>query len=453
MGSPCGCDPEPRGRPFVVVRTPPNKLSTSYRARLSNLPLGIYLTFYFVTGVIGAVVVTIPPLFDLWSLMFPTMDARWLAPGSTPTYWIVVLGPLVILPFLTGPLGKLCRWPAIGLARSLGVRPSPTALVLVASLLIAYCILNLSRHGYLGVGLFSSGGTYQENIIMRTQMFSTLGEIHFGIIYVGVPALTIASLYSAVRDRRVVWWVIFFVLCTSLLWLYSSTLTKGNLVVFGIAVIAAGYHLGIVKLKGLFGFAILGLLVLTFLDFLLSGTDPFAVLRTLLNVAFRVSSGIPFYLAVFPEQVPYVGLDVGLSRFGIGPDVAANQVVANYMFPGESWVQSAAPAPAHVMAYAQGGILWSVTTMFLIGALTGFASALGRVAHSPLACSAFVGACMACYYTSQTEFAGSFQHSYGYFFWMAALAAVLLTERFLRAVIANPQTTLDDASSSARSAT
>jgi hypothetical protein len=88
------------------------------------------------------------------------------------------------------------------------------------------------------------------------------------------------------------------------------------------------------------------------------------------------------------------------------------------------------------MAYGQGGILWSAWTMVVIAALVGFSSALGRVARSPLACSSFIGACVACYYTSQTEFAGTLQHSYGYLWWLAALAATLFLEKFLRAALA-----------------
>ena len=52
--------------------------------------------------------------------------------------------------------------------------------------------------------------------------------------------------------------------------------------------------------------------------------------------------------------------------------------------------------------------------MVFVGALIAFVSMLGRVAHSALGGALFVGATVTCYYATQTDFVGAFNHAYGF---------------------------------------
>jgi hypothetical protein len=406
----------------------------AYRApQHLKLPLLTFLGFYLLTSVFGAALLADPEVFLPWTLMFPTMDASWLQPGAKASYWVLLLGPFVIVPVVARWAMPRMRRPAVALSSKLRIQPSWLACALLASAMVLYCVVNLGVHGYLGVGLLaSSQATYQENIILRTTMFGSLGELHFALMYMCIPAIAITAFHSAVREGGLGWWALAGTLILATVWLYTTTLTKANVLILGIALAVTAYGLHLVSKRVALLFAIGGVLVLALLDFLLSGAGPFELARSLLNIIFRVSSTIPFYLSVFPEQIPFVGIDVGLGRIGIGPEVPTNQVVANYMFPGDTWVQSAAPGPAHIVAYAQGGVAWSLVVMVLIGLLVGFTAASRRAAHSALSFSAFVGACIACYYASQTDFSGVFQHSYGYFWWLASLALLVGVERALR---------------------
>jgi hypothetical protein len=225
--------------------------------------------------------------------------------------------------------------------------------------------------------------------------------------------------------------LLFVALTGALIILYAATLTKSNILVFGIEVVVAAQVLGLMRLRGLLVSAIGGTLLLVLLTALLSGSSPLDFAITGYNILFRLASDVPFFLAVFPSQLPFVGIDLGLGQFGIGPTVPTNQVVSNFMFPHETFVQGAAPAAAQVMAYAQAGYPWAFATMILMGVWIAVAGQMRRWVQNPVTFSAFIGSVTTCYYLSQGDLVGAFNVSYGYKWWIGALLLLLATQRIL----------------------
>jgi hypothetical protein len=409
-----------------------------------RIPLAMFNGFYLLTSVIGAITITVPAFQPIWPLTSPGMDTHWLRPGDSTTYWLLVLGPFIVVNVVAARLQASFRCVAVGLARNLSIQPSVLAVALVGTAFIGYCFLNLANHGYLGVSLLGSEnvGLYRENIQLRAEMGRTLGEIHFGFVYMAIPALCMLSFLRAHETGRPAWWLLFLCLTGGLTLLYMATLTKSNLIVFLVGLGATAYLIGKIRVRGTAIVALAGIMVLTVLDSLLTGTGLLEIAATLSNIIFRLSSAIPFYVEVYPEQQAFVGIDYGLQWFGIGPDSPANLVVFNYMYPDLTWVQGAAPAASHVVAYAQAGVWWSVVTMMLMGALIAFIGGLGRAAKSALARAAFIGGAVSCYYISQTDFVGTFNHAYGLKWWLLGVFAVLATELCLRwlALVPRPTT-------------
>jgi hypothetical protein len=70
-----------------------------------------------------------------------------------------------------------------------------------------------------------------------------------------------------------------------------------------------------------------------------------------------------------------------------------------------------------------------------VGLLIAFAGALRKSSHSPLAFSASIGAIIAVYNTTQTDFVGVFAHSYGYKWWLFGLAALAVSQKALELVM------------------
>jgi len=405
------------------------------------IPLVVFVVFYVLTTAIGASVLAVPLIRDLWAATYPTMDSKWISPGDSAGYWLMVWGPLPLTGAAALLLYPYARKPATVVARLLGQRVDLLAATLVATAMCVYCWTNLGVHGYLGVSLLNSDliGLYRENILLRTEMFTSLGTLHFAAVYMGIPAIAILAYCNAVRSRTPGWWLLFVVLALNLFLLYSATLTKANVLVFGIQVVIAAQILGVVGARGLLLAAVSGVLVLTVLSALLSGIGALDLALTGYNIIFREASDVPFYLAVFPAQLPFIGIDLGLGAFGLGPTVASNFEVANFMYPHETWVQGAAPAAAHVMAYGQAGYPWALVTMVLMGLWIAFTGQLRRWVGNPVVFSAFIGAVTTCYYLTQVDFVGAFNVSYGYKWWLAALLLLLAVQRMLSVALRAPQ--------------
>jgi len=399
-----------------------------------RLPLTVFITFYVLTTAIGATLLSVPLIRDLWAFTFPTMDARWLAPAESWGYWFMVWAPLIVTTVSAVWFYPRLRAPAVAAARLLEQRVDVLPATLVAALMCGYCFVNLDMKGYLGVSLLSRElvGLHRLNIELRAEMFSVLGTLHFACIYMAIPAVAIVAFCNGARKRGRGWIALFVALSLALAILYAATLTKSNILIYGIEVVVAAQVLGIIRLRGLLVAVVLGTLVLSGLSTLLSGSDPLDLALTGYNILFREASNVPFYLAIFPQQIPYVGIDVGLGGFGIGPTVPTNQVVSNFMFPHDTFVQGAAPAAAQVMAYAQGGYLWSFITMILVGLWIAVSAQLKRVARNPIVFSAFIGSVTTCYYLSQSDLVGAFNVAYGYRWWLGALLVLIAAQRALQ---------------------
>ncbi len=397
--------------------------TTIYGPRALRAPMGLFNGMYILTTAIGATIFTFPIAREFWELRFPAIDEDWLPTGGSFGYWFLVWGPMLITNFSAVIFYPLMRPAAIQFARLVNrhVDILPTACAGLS--LSAYCLVNLAFRGYLSVNVFSakSIGMYRENILLRVEMFNTLGTLHFACIYMGIPAIAMVALYNFSRRRNLAWLILFVVLSAILVFMYATTLTKSNILIYGLEVTIGAGVLGLIRLRGGVLAAILGILTLSVLMSLLSGTGSLDIAIAGLNIIFREASGVPFYLGIFPDQIPFTGIDLGLRQFGIGPEVTANLTVANFMSPESTWVQGAAAIAAHISSYAQGGFSWSFVTMVVIGAWIAFSGQLHKITHGAVVFSAFIGSLTTCYYLTQADFVGAFTVAYGYKWWIASL--------------------------------
>jgi hypothetical protein len=405
-----------------------------------RIPLVMFNGFYFLTSVIGGLLVTSPDFQLVWKLAAGGADVRWLSPGNSATYWVLLFGPFIVTNLTALSLVEVFRPAANAVARNLSMRVSQPAVLLVAAVAVGYCLFNLARNGYLGTSLLGAqnAGFYRENIQLRSAMAASLGDVHFAIVYMILPSLCITSLIYALRTRRASWWLMFGVLSAAAVFMYMTTLTKSNLIIFVTGVGVTAFMLGAIRARGVVLAAVGALVLLMAQEAFLAGRGLLELAAAVSNLVLRLSSAIPFYVEVFPAQEPYVGIDYGLTWFGIGPKASPNLVVFNYMFPDITWVQGAAPAAAHISGYAQAGLWFSLLTMVLVGALIAFLGSLGRAAHAPLARAAFVGGTLMCYYNTQADFVGSFNYSYGFKWWLLGLLAVVTAEWGLRWLLGVP---------------
>lgn len=393
----------------------------------------VFNGMYVLTTAIGATILTWPPIREFWALMFPTMDERWLTPGEDWGYWFVLWGPLIATNVAALVAYRHLRKPAVVGARMLRARVDVLAAAIVGLGLCAYCFLNLAYRGHLGAGIFNSSlaGSYRLNIEMRAELFGDLGTLHFAFVYMAIPSIILVAFHGAVRQKSAAWLALMLVLSGLLCFLYAATFTKSNILIFGLELAIAARLLGLIGIWGLVGAGAAGIFVLMVLSSLLAGSSILDVAFNVYNVIFREASGVPFYMGIFPQQVPFSGIDLGLGGFGIGPKVTTNLIVSNYMFPHDTWVQGAVPAAAQISAYAQAGYLWSFVTMLLVGVWIGACGQLGRIARNPVVFSALIGSIVTCYYLSQADLVGAFNVAYGYKWWVAGLLLLIAVQRSL----------------------
>ncbi len=398
-------------------------VTTVYGPKALRAPMGLFNGIYILTTAIGATVISFPSVRIFWALMFPGRDEKWLAVGDSYGYWFLVWGPMLVTNLSAVVLYPAFRRTGIQFARLLHKRVDIFPAACAGFAMSIYCFVNLAANGYLSVSVFSnkSAGLYRENILLRTQMFDTLGTLHFACIYMGIPAIAMVALYNFARRRSSAWLTLFILLSVVLVFMYAATLTKSNILIYGLEVTIGASLLGVIGLRGAILAVSLGVITLSVLTALLGGTDPLDLALAGLNVIFREASGVPYYLAIFPDQVPYTGIDFGLGKFGLGSEVTGNLIVANYMSPKNNWVQGSAAIAAHIASYAQAGFAWSFVTMVATGAWIAVSGQIRRIGHGAVVFSAFMGAMTTCYYLTQADFVGAFNVAYGYKWWLAAL--------------------------------
>ncbi|PYR40515.1 MAG: hypothetical protein DMF95_33340 [Acidobacteria bacterium] len=140
-------------------------------------------------------------------------------------------------------------------------------------------------------------------------------------------------------------------------------------------------------------------------------------------------AAFPYYLECFPNTVPFLGADWLGSLTGRGVDPGGPFVIARYMYP-DGLSGGAMAAPAHVQGYAEGGVLYSMICVGVIGMLITAVSALSRKSReSAIWHAAYIQGLVAIYYSSQTSFRGIVWHSYGVF-WAALPLGLLMAGAF-----------------------
>src|SRR5205085_9737597 len=99
---------------------------------------------------------------------------------------------------------------------------------------------------------------------------------------------------------------------------------------------------------------------------------------------------------------------------GTGADPGSPFVVARYMYP-DALNGAAMAAPAHVQAYAEGGVLNAMLAVAAVGVLLAVVAYLHRrSAASAIWHGLYMQGLVAVYYSTQTSFRGLLWHSYGY---------------------------------------
>ncbi len=395
-----------------------------------RLPYGVFCAFYIVTSGIGGAIAGVTNGTILETLGWG-LDVSILQDINTFSYWLMLYGPLVI-PGLTLVLFQDFRVAEGSVESCLkGYRDGldNSTLLMVFGLFAGYCVGKLALQGQLGSIFmwFTLKSDFLSMMILRENLMQNLGSIFFGLTYITLPMLSFCALYRVIETRKISWCVTFCLLAGTNTLLCMALMQKSPVLLYMVFVGIACVELKVVRWQALGGVAAGLIIVLTTLQsFML---DDWNYFRSFSLLTFRMAQSFPYYMSVYPELLDYAGVDLGLHLFGIGEVARDNLDVFNYMYPGITWVQGAAPGPAHLRAYAQGGILFALVTLVLVGFVFKVIAALKHCISGPASFALYISSLFFLYYLTQTSFRESVLSCYGIFWGVVGMIPLVLFNR------------------------
>ena len=378
--------------------------------RTTRIPLLVYLAGYIVTYCAGAIVVaaTKGEVLELyWGAAVHLPDDIL----ESPIYWVLLLLPIVVVPLtvrlLHGNIGNVID-PAPGEARPIGVA-WPT-------LLYAACVAYISQNPTYGAAWVAPFDYLEAD---ASTMYSRRGDLLAGmstldaaILYTITPLLTFVVVQEALRSRRQVHVALAVAMSLSTVALQLALAQAAPTMVFAVAVLlsVAVRRFGRVvvpsgALGALFVFRYLGVKYAS-----RSMIIPF------LEIFLRMPSIYPYYIWFVRIRgyggVPVVAL---LTAGRAETPTSWASLVGGFVFPSAS-VAVHTPAPAHVQAFADGGLLYAFFILVLIGAGIRAVGAIRERGHghdSTLDRGFYVSACCTIYMTTQLTFFEALYGAYG----------------------------------------
>lgn len=399
----------------------------SKEARIISL---IYSLFYVGTTLIGATIIGLTDgnILDRFQLTWG-LNVDLIKSTDTFKYWCILYAPLIILPItlLQFKAQKHTNQEST-IARSHRVKKinfKVDILTYSISLLFftAFCFLKMYASGYLTnlANWRILEGDYQSLIQARIDTIYAVGASFYGVTYMSLPALSHIALYQVAKARgnKIVWCILFFLSFCIIALLSLSILQKAAVIIYGLSILIGFIFLNFIKRWMLpFILPIVGWFTFSFLNFLQSFmAREWDSLQGFFLIILRTASSFPFYINLYPEVLPYSGIDIGLDIIGLDKYPIDNLIVFDYMYPSVIWTQGAVAAAAHVRAYAQGGIIYAMVTLVLIGFFIKILAQLGKRLSkqpNPILYALYIqGGIIFLYYISQGAIRDALLVSYG----------------------------------------
>lgn len=407
---------------FLIASAVTTAMAAVYAAVWRRLPvearsaLLVYVVSYFLTYCVGGIWIGLTD----GEVLGGYFRDRLYIPSTEmlgASYWFVLLSPLVLPPCVTALILNVRR--ATRRLQTVSGQPPLWLYAMVFSGLSAYAIFRIF-HG--GVGLLQAlvnvaalHGDTTTIIERRLELFDPGTTAAFGIVYSTLPALTHVALFKAAAGakpwRAAAIASVILTLCVSL-----ATFQIAPAAVFIAALLLSASHLNLIHMTSTKSMA-WGVTFLLFLQ-ALNGWKfaDWTFVENIRHLIFRMPAAYPYYLDCFPGTIRFLGADWLGAITGRGSDPGSPFIVARYMYP-DSVAGSAMAAPAHVQAYAEGGLLYALGCVAAVGILIAAVSVLYRKSRqSAIAHGLYIQGLVSLYYATQASFRGVLWHSYG-FYW------------------------------------
>lgn len=392
-----------------------------------GMPFLVFAGFYVLTTVIGTSLLRFDPRLVELLLLGRGIDLRGMPVVEPWLYWGLLHLPLV-LAAIALPRRRIAPDP---LAAPPGEVPSVVGYLVVLTLLTGFCVATLVSEGYSPspAALLDVSGSYRNAIIQRAEMMAVLGAGFFGVVYMGLPALSYVGLFAAVRTRRPLWVALTAVTAGMTAWLSVVSVQKSIVLVYFVFFGLGVNLLGVVRPRFLIGLGGALFTLLTLMQVLVLGA--FGAGQSIVHLLLRLGPAYPYYLGLFPGTYPFYGVDwqgtlFGREFTGSAPDY--NLLVSSALYHAGP-VPGASPIGAVASAYAEAGVPYAVVMAVIVVLLLRWMGRWGRGALAgPYRFALYLQLLTAAYYFTQVPLGASIWSSYGLKWGLLTLAGLWLLD-------------------------
>lgn len=391
-----------------------------------RVPLLVYGGFYILTTLIGAAIIGVTEGDVLLQLEYG-LDVKPLSGVGSSAYWLMLYAPLLVPVgmFLLLRDAKLIDEALLSVIPHHNTTIKTTGFLSIFGLFAVYCLARLAWSGNLLAitHWYSSQSDYLAMIAVRYELGEQLGSAFFGIIYIALPTLSFVALHQAVQTRAFAWKLLTVFAIGVVSFISLSLMQKSPFILYLAFLNLALLDLKVVTLKVFAISAALVILSLTALQTMM--LESWELHHSINLILFRMASSFPYYQSVYPELVPFAGIESGLHLVGLGAAATDNHTIFNFMYPDVK-TQGAAAAPAHLRAYCQAGYLYALVTLAIISIPLKASTLAYRHRQSPFAFAIYMGLLIQLYYVMQTSLREALISCYGIFWVIVAVCCVML---------------------------
>jgi hypothetical protein len=398
-----------------------------------KFPLLVFCIAYLITVAIGATLIAMPhnyltqKILKTYGITRELFDKN-LGPGYHFLLYIPFIIPITIVLLLHRYVDKLkMRIPGFFNSQ---INLLAYCCVLAVISIYLWSVIAIEFKVSNVMTLFQHS-LYKQSILMRAAVEKSAGAIFYPLLYMSLPTLSHIALFQWQRFRSRIWLIVFLISAINIILLVLCTLQKGPLVVYALSIALGIYVLNPKRIYALIVGACVGMVIITgYQYFLLSHS--WHLLNSLNLVIFRTAASFPFYYLIYPDVIPFSGPDFALDLLGLTEHPAKdNLIIFHYMYPYVSWVQGAAAAPSHMVAYSQGGYTLAILTLLLIGILVLGIGCFARELTQPIPFAFFTQNLISLYWLTQVPVRSALLTGYGMLWTLIALILLWMVSKLL----------------------
>lgn len=402
-----------------------------------------YYIFYFFSNMFGAIIFGIADKLSFGVLIDFVIDTyiqgEFVKSHLENLYWFLLFSPIIILPIFS--LDFKCR---LRLNNPIKFNLSSNAFAIATLIIISIFIGEIIISDNIGIltlnNLTNSKENYADYIIGRADVFNSMSNRFFGLLYMTLPFFSHISIYNSFKRKGERIWPLLSLILVVLITIVSIGVNqKAPLIIYFISLIIG---INFVKKFNTVLIIVVPLIVLVLVNTLqvfIQGTEGWNFALSFFHTIFRAPASIPFYVNYYPEQLPFVGVDFGiLANLYIPATEATDNVEIHTIMWGQSFesegVTGTVASPFQYRAFAQAGLLFSILNIIIVSFFIKF---LGWVIKSnglsdkSISHGFFTQSLIVLYFVSQTHIKDCIWSSYGVIWLIKGFILLLVIEFIL----------------------